>query len=106
MRLCLEKKACALQSKNLLPTVKFWGGKVLVWGSMAASGGGNPVFIDGHTTTIMYVNILCANLKTSARKLGLEDCFHFQQDNNLKHTVLRTCEYLLYNKSRRLSTLP
>ncbi len=100
------EKTCAVRTKNLLPTVKFGGGKVLVRGCMAASGGGNLVFFDEHMTAMMYVNILHANLKTSARKLGLEDCFHFQQDNNLKHTALCTSEFLLYNGPRRLSTLP
>ncbi len=75
---------------------------MLVRGCMAASGGGNLVFIDGHMTAMMYVNILRANLKTSARKLGLEDCFHFQQDNN----EACTCKFLLYNGPCRLSTPP
>ncbi len=93
----MEKKNCELQTKNLLPTVKFGGGKVFLWGSMTASGVGNPVFIDEHITAMVYFNILRANLKTSARKLGLEDRFHFQQDNHPKHTVLFTREFLLYN---------
>ncbi len=76
------KKTYALRPKNLLPTVKFGGGKVLVWVCMAASDVGNLVFINGYMTDMMYVNILRANLMTSARKLSLEDCFHFQQDNN------------------------
>ncbi len=67
---------------------------------------GNLVFIDGHATAMIYVNILYANLKISARKLGLEDCFHFQQDTNRKITVLCNCEFLLYNRPCRLSTLP
>ncbi len=106
MRLCLEKKNYALRSKNELPNVKFGGGQVLVWSCMVASGGGNLVFIDEHMTAMMYVNILRANLKTSGRKLGLEDCFHFQQDNNWKHTMLCTFEFLLYNGPCRLSTPP
>ncbi len=77
---------------------------MLLWGGMTASGVGNPVFIDGHITAMMYVNIFHANLKTSVRKLGLEDCFRFQQDNDLKHTVLFTHEFLLYNAPRRLLT--
>ncbi len=77
-----------------------------MWGCMAASGGGNLVFIDGHMTAMTYVNISRANLKTSARKLGLEDCFHFQQDNNPKHTVMCTPKFLLYNGPRRISTPP
>ncbi len=85
-----RKKLVCCNPKIYYPC-KILGGKVLVWGCMAASGGGNPVFIDGHTTAMMCVNILRANLKTSARKLGLEDCFHFQQDNNPKHTVHFCC---------------
>ncbi len=34
-----RKKIAKLRTKNLLPTVKFGGGKVLMWGCMAASGG-------------------------------------------------------------------
>ncbi len=88
-----------------MPIVNFGGGRVLLWGGMTASGVGNLMFIYGHITAMMYVNILCANLKTSAHKLGLEDRFCFQQDNNLKHTVLFTREFLIYNASRRLLTL-
>ncbi len=99
-----RKKNCELKTKNLLPTVKFWIGKVLVWGCMAASGVGNLVFIDGHMTAMMYVDILHANLKTSARKLDLEDCIHFQQDDNPKHASLCARKCLLYNAPCRLLT--
>ncbi len=54
----------------------------------------------------MYVDILRANLKTSARKLGLKNCFRFQQDNNTKHTTLCICKFLMYNAPRRLLTPP
>ncbi len=47
-----RKKNCELQTENLVPTVKFGGGEVLLWGGMTASGVGNLVFIDGHTTAI------------------------------------------------------
>ncbi len=62
------------------------------------------MFVEGHITATMYVSILHANLKTSARKSGLEDHFHFQQDNDPKHTVLFTRKFLLYNAPRRLLT--
>ncbi len=100
-----EKNLC-IAIQKFTTQCKIWGGKALVCSCMAASGGGNLVFIDGHMRATKYVNILCANLKTSARKLGLEDCFYFQQDNNPKHTVLYTCKFLLYNGSHRLSTRP
>ncbi len=71
---------------------------------MAASGVGNSVFVDGHITAKMYVSILRANLKTSARKLGLEDRFRFQQDDDPKHTEQFTRKFLLYNTPHRLLT--
>ncbi len=79
---------------------------MLIRGCKAASNVGNLVFIDGHMTPMMYVNILRANLKISARKLGLEDCFHFQLEDNPKHTVLCTCKFLLYNAPCKLLTPP
>ncbi len=99
-----EKNMCVAIQK-FTTHCKIWGGKMLVWSCMAASGGENLVFINGRTAATMCVNILRANLKTSARKLGLQDCFHFQQDNNPKHTVLCSCKFLLYNGPRRPSTL-
>ncbi len=57
---CLEKKNCELQTKNLFRTVKFWVCKVLMWDCKAGSGVGNLVFIDGHMTAMMYVDILHA----------------------------------------------
>lgn len=101
-----RKKNTELQTKNLLPTVKFGGGKVLVWGCMAASGVGNLVFIEGHMTAQMYIDILRDNLKSSARKLGLENSFHFQQDNDPKHTAHLTREFLLYHTPHQLKTPP
>lgn len=52
---------------------------------MAVGGTGNLVFIDGILDKYKY--ILKNNLKDSARKLGLLEDFHFQQDNDPKHTA-------------------
>ncbi len=81
------EKKCELQTKNLLRTVKFGRGEVLVCGYTAVSGVENLVFFDGHVTAMMYFDILRANLKTSACKLSLKDCYRFQEDNNPKHTA-------------------
>ncbi len=69
---------------------------MLLWSGMTANGVGNPVFIDGHITAMMYVSILCANLKTCTCKLGLEDHFCFQQKNDPKHIVLLTLANFCY----------
>ncbi|KAK7576331.1 hypothetical protein V9T40_001250 [Parthenolecanium corni] len=101
-----RKKNSELEAKNLLPTVKFGGGKVLVWGCMAAKGVGNLEFIEGNMTAQMYIDILRTNLKSSARKLGLQNSFRFQQDNDPKHTAHISREFLRINAPRQLVTPP
>jgi hypothetical protein len=51
------------------------------------------------------VNILRGNLKKSVRKLGIQDCYVFRQDNDPKHTARTTREWLLYN-ARGLLEMP
>jgi transposase len=53
-----------------------------------------------------YVNILRGNLKKSVRKLGIQDSYLFQQDNDPKHTALIKREWLLYNARGLLGTPP
>jgi transposase len=53
-----------------------------------------------------HVNILRGNLKKSVRKLGMQDSYLFQQDNDPKHTARVTREWLLYNAHGLLETPP
>jgi transposase len=53
-----------------------------------------------------YVNLLWGNLKKSVRKLGIQDSYLFQQDNDPKHTALITGEWFLYNARGLLETPP
>ncbi|CAK9811766.1 Transposable element Tcb1 transposase [Anthophora quadrimaculata] len=73
---------------------------------MAASGTGNLIFIDGILDKYKYLNILKNNLKESARKLGLLEDFHFQQDNDPKHTARIVKEWIIYNTPHMLITPP
>lgn len=51
---------------------------------------GNLVKIDGIMTADVYIDIINENLKESLLKLGLEDNFIFQQDNDPKHTAKKS----------------
>jgi len=58
----------------------------MVWGCFSYHGLGNLVFIDEKLTGARYVELLKSNLFTSASKLGMENNFVFQQDNDPEHT--------------------
>ncbi|GBM98942.1 Transposable element Tc1 transposase [Araneus ventricosus] len=95
-----------LNSKNLVGTVKYGRGDVLVWGCMSASGLGNLVFIDDIMSHALYLNILRDNLKLSAQNVGIGNNFVFYQDNDPKHTVLNVRLWCLYNCPQNLKTPP
>ncbi|GBL77614.1 Transposable element Tc1 transposase [Araneus ventricosus] len=101
-----RRKNEELNPKNLVGTVKYGGGGVLVWGCMSASGLGNLVFIDGIMNHALYINILRDNLKLSAQNLGIGNKFVFYQDNDPKHTALNVRLWCLYNCPQNLKTPP
>jgi hypothetical protein len=71
--------------KNVIPIVKHGGGDTMVWGCMGYAGVGELAIVEGIMNTKGYVNILQGNLKNSVRKLGIQDSYLFQQDNDPKH---------------------
>lgn len=101
-----RKSGEAFKKENLVGTVKHGGSGVMVWGCMAASGVGNLIFIDSIMNQGLYIEILKKNLKQSAAKLGLENEYWFQQDNDPKHTALNTKLWLVYNVKNQLRTPP
>lgn len=52
------------------------------------------------------MQILKDNLKQSAEKLGMGENFHFQQDNDPKHTTSIVKEWIIYNVPHVLETSP
>lgn len=74
-----------LESRSIVPTVKFGGGSVMVWGCFTPFGVGRLVFIEGTMNAGGYVDILSRNLLPFVREMGLSK-FIFQQDNDPKHT--------------------
>ncbi|GFX72905.1 transposable element Tcb1 transposase [Trichonephila clavipes] len=97
-----RKPNTALDPKNLRPTVEHGGGSVMVWGCMASNGVGNLVFKNGIMDHELYIDILNNNLKESAKKLGLDGNFIFQQGNDPKHTVRNVkmgCFFFIVNSN-------
>ncbi|GFU25039.1 transposable element Tcb2 transposase [Trichonephila clavipes] len=96
----------ALDPKSLHLTVKHGGGSVMVWGCMASNGVGNLVFIDDIMDHKLYIDILNNNLKESAKKLGLDGNFIFQEDNDPKHTARNVKMWCLFHCKQQLHTPP
>ncbi|CAK9810994.1 Transposable element Tcb1 transposase [Anthophora plagiata] len=84
--------------RNMNPTVKHGRGSVMVWGCMSATGTGNLEFIEG--------NMDKKNLKSSAEKLGILNCFKFYSDNDPKHTSHIVKMWQLYNCPKVINTPP
>jgi hypothetical protein len=67
----------------------------MVWCCMDYSGVGELAIVEEIMNAKGHVNILRGNLKKSVCKLGIQDSYLFQQDNDRKHTARRTREWLL-----------
>jgi transposase len=84
---CWKKPGEPLKDQHIMPTVKFGGGSIMVWGCMSADGVGELRKIDGKMDADVYVDILNTNLLGSLLETTLEkDEILFQQDNDSKHT--------------------
>uniref|UniRef100_A0AAZ3P037 Transposase Tc1-like domain-containing protein n=1 Tax=Oncorhynchus tshawytscha TaxID=74940 RepID=A0AAZ3P037_ONCTS len=80
-----RKKGTVHQHKNLIPTVKYGGGSIMVWGCFTASEPGLLAIINGKINSQDYHNILQANVRRSVRQLKLNRSWVMQQDNDPKH---------------------
>jgi len=85
-----------------IPTVKFGGGSIMVWGCFCSSGVGNLHIIEGVMNGKKYRAILEKELLSSVRMLKLKRGWTFQQDNDPKHTANETKEWF---KTKRISVL-
>lgn len=105
-KLVWRKPNTELDPQNTNSTVKHGGGHVMIWGSMSSAGVGELAVIDGIMNADKYIDILRCNLAKSVQKLGIENSYFFQQDNDPKHTAHKTKEWLLYNARKVFPTPP
>ncbi|KAK3555210.1 hypothetical protein QTP86_010469 [Hemibagrus guttatus] len=77
-----HKSNTAFQKKNIIPTVKYGGASVMVWGCFAASGPGRLAVINGTMNSAVYQKILKENVWPSVCDLKLKQTWVLQQDND------------------------
>ncbi|KAG2465277.1 TCB1 transposase, partial [Polypterus senegalus] len=97
-RYAWRKKNTAFQEKHLLPTVKYGGGSIMLWGCVASAGTGNLVKVEGCMDSTQYQQILETNVQESVTKLKLRQGWIFQQDNDPKHCSKSTKAFMQRNK--------
>lgn len=69
-----------MDPRYLRPTVKHGGGNLMVWRTFSTAGVGNLHFVYVIMGKYQYLNILKNNFVQSAKKLGIEDAYHFFPD--------------------------
>ena len=99
--MCGEKKGTEHQHQNLIQTVKYGGGSIMVWGCFAVSGPGQLAIIDGKMNSQVYQDILQENVSVSVHQLKLNRSWVMQQDNDPKHRSKST-EWLQQKNLRLL----
>ena len=82
-----RRKGSAHDPENTIPTVKFGGGRILVWGCFSSAGTGKLHIIEGKMNGAMYRGILNDEILLSVNDLKLRRGWTFQQDNDPKHTA-------------------
>ncbi|KAG2458981.1 TC1A transposase, partial [Polypterus senegalus] len=88
-----RKTNTAHHSEHTIPTVKYGGGSIMLWGCFSSAGTGKLVRDDGKMDGAKYRAILEENLLESAKDLRLGRRFTFQQDSNPKHKARATMEW-------------
>ena len=95
-----RRKGTAYHHENIIPTVKYGGGNIMIWACFTASGPGQLGIIEGKMNSQVYQTILQDNVRMSVHQLKLCRRWVMQQDNDPKRKS--TTEWLQKNKIRLL----
>jgi hypothetical protein len=74
-----RKKSTAQQHQNLIPTVMYGGGSIMVWGCFAASRPGKLTIINRKMNSQVYQDVLQENVRLSVHQLKLNRSWVMQQ---------------------------
>jgi len=104
-------KAGNIDPKLIMPTVKYGGGSIMVWGCMTWDGSSFLAKIDSGLDSELYIRILQDELLNTIDWYNIDpEQFIFQQDNDPKHTAKAVKSYLasigLTEATGRLLTWP
>uniref|UniRef100_A0A8C9ZUJ5 Transposase n=1 Tax=Sander lucioperca TaxID=283035 RepID=A0A8C9ZUJ5_SANLU len=91
---CKCENGTAYHHENIITTVKYGGGNIMIWACFAASGPGQLGIIEGKMNFQVYQTILQDNVRMSVRQLKLCRRWVMQQDNDPKHRSTSTTEWL------------
>ncbi|KAI4459369.1 transposable element-related [Holotrichia oblita] len=94
----------AYNAECIIPTVKFGGGSIMVWGYMTATGVGVLLLCERRMNSHRYIEVLEEVLEPSALQLFDEDVpdYIFQQDNAPCHKLRAVTSWFRENNVRVL----
>ena len=98
-----KKAGSSLQSNHIVPTMKYGGGSLMVWGCITAKGIGYLGSIETIMSTAIYCDILDEYLLSTIEwyKYNKKKII-FQHNNDPKHTAKNTIKWLKDKKIRVL----
>lgn len=84
-----------LQPHQVRPTMKFGGGKIMIWGCITCRGPGDASWIEGTMDADTYLEVLQDYVRQSWEWYSFEpETMIFQQDNASSHTAKKVMDYL------------